>query len=85
MLNLNVTPCNVNMHVAEHDTISMDIDKNVNSVYPDSYEGIYTVIPSREQQILRTGGLVADSNITIEPIPSNYGLITWNGSFIKVS
>lgn len=49
------------------------------------YSGEYTVTPSEQAQTLETGGHVLLSNITIEPIPSNYGLITWNGSVITVS
>lgn len=49
------------------------------------YEGAYTVTPTAETQTLQTNGLRMTDNITIEPIPSNYGLITWNGSTITVS
>lgn len=49
------------------------------------YSGATTVTPSSEAQTLETGGHVLLENITIEPIPSNYGLITWNGSTISVS
>lgn len=49
------------------------------------YTGEYTVTPSAETQTLETNGLRMTDNITINPIPSNYGLITWNGSTITVS
>ena len=49
------------------------------------YSGDYTVTPSAQAQTLETGGHVLLSNITVEAIPSNYGLITWNGSVITVS
>lgn len=49
------------------------------------YSGDYTVTPSAQAQTLETGGHVLLSNITVEAIPSNYGLITWNGSTITVS
>lgn len=51
----------------------------------EKYTGSYTVIPSRSKQILKTKNKISVDNITIEPIPKNYGLIEWNGSFIKVS
>ena len=51
----------------------------------DPYTGAYTVTPSADAQTLQTNGLRMTDNITIEPIPSNYGLITWNGSTITVS
>lgn len=50
-----------------------------------TYTGEYEVTPSQETQILNTSGLKATSNIVINPIPSNYGLITWNGSTLTVS
>ena len=49
------------------------------------YTGSYTVIPTSGEQILQTQGMSMTDNIVIEPIPSNYGLITWNGSFLTVS
>ena len=36
-------------------------------------------------QTLETDSLYMQGNITINPIPSNYGLITWNGSILTVS
>ena len=51
----------------------------------DPYTGEYTVTPSSEEQVLRTKNLRMTDDITINPIPSNYGLITWNGSVITVS
>lgn len=49
------------------------------------YEGPYTITPSQQTQTLSTEGMKATQNIVIEPIPSNYGLITWNGSTLTVS
>ena len=51
----------------------------------EQYHGPYTVTPSPEAQVLETGGLVLTRNLTVNPIPSNYGLITWDGSTITVS
>ena len=49
------------------------------------YEGETEVTPSDEAQVLLTSGLLMVDNITINPIPSNYGRIEWNGSIITVS
>lgn len=49
------------------------------------YEGPYEATPSRETQILQTAGLLLDGNITLDPIPQNYGLITYNGYELTVS
>ena len=55
-------------------------------VYPTvRYEGEYTVTPSTETQTLATNGKVLLDDITVNPIPNNYGLITWNGSVLTVS
>lgn len=54
-------------------------------VYPPAYSGAHEVTPSAETQVLETASLYMTSNITINPIPSNYGLITWDGSTLTVS
>lgn len=55
------------------------------AVLPPSYEGEYEVTPTQETQTLATDSLYMRGNITINPIPQNYGLITWNGSTLTVS
>lgn len=49
------------------------------------YDGPYRITPTTETQVLQTRNKLLDGEITIEPIPDNYGLITWNGSVITVS
>ena len=49
------------------------------------YTGPYDFIPSMELQTASTAGKSLSQDITVQPIPSNYGLITYNGSFIMVS
>ncbi len=50
-----------------------------------AYTGPTEVTPSLETQVLYTENKSVLSNITVNPIPSNYGLITWNGSTLTVS
>lgn len=50
-----------------------------------AYEGETTVTPTNETQTLRTKNLRMTDDIVVNPIPQNYGLITWNGSVITVS
>ena len=57
----------------------------VEKITGDDYEGEYTITPSAETQVLQTKDFVMNDNLTINPIPNNYGLITWNGSVITVS
>ena len=54
-------------------------------VLPPSYEGPYEVTPSSEEQVLNTDAFYMNGNITINPVPNNYGLITWDGSTLTVS
>lgn len=56
-----------------------------NAILPPSYEGPYEVTPGEEEQTLETNALYMSGDITIKPIPNNYGLITYDGSVITVS
>lgn len=51
----------------------------------DPYTGEYTITPSAEAQVLLTNNLRMTDDITINPIPNNYGLITWDGATLMVS
>lgn len=63
--------------------LSFDVGTIVDSSRP--YEGSYEITPSAAAQVLPTASLRMTDDLTINPIPSNYGLITWNGSTITVS
>lgn len=49
------------------------------------YTGPYEVTPTQHEQVLFSKDMVLRENVVVNPIPSNYGLITWNGVFINVS
>ena len=51
----------------------------------DEYEGPYQVTPTTTAQTLATRGLLSTADIVVNPIPSNYGLIQWNGAVLTVS
>lgn len=51
----------------------------------DPYTGPYTVTPTERAQTLRTNGKIMTNDVTIQPIPSNYGKISWNGVTLTVS
>lgn len=51
----------------------------------DYYQGDLEFTPTDATQIIATKDLVLGDDIVINPIPSNYGLITWNGRGILVS
>ena len=76
----------ISLGVSEsEEAISVSLGIAVNTVAGEHYTGETDFTPSAEAQTIRTAGLIMDSDIIVEPIPSNYGLITWNGSFIRVS
>jgi len=54
------------------------------STYPD-YAGEYEFTPSSTPQTISTRDMVVHGDIVIDPIPNNYGLITWDGTTITVS
>lgn len=62
-----------------------EIAATIRIVDPEYYEGETTFTPSASAQVIPTRNLVMTEDITIEPIPSNYGKITWNGSYLTVS
>lgn len=49
------------------------------------YSGKYQFTPSASAQVIRIKDKTATKDIVIEPIPSNYGLVTYNGSFLTIS
>lgn len=54
-------------------------------IFPEQYTGPLTITPGPQEQRLVTAELVVPEDIIIEPIPSNYGLISWDGAIITVS
>lgn len=75
------------MDVAGNDGYEVNTDSKIviNKIGSDPYEGEYVITPSGAMQILEIKNKTAAQNITIQPIPQNYGLITWNGSILTVS
>ena len=75
----------VNLGVLEPQSVALDMTVGVYAQIGEHYHGAYEVTPSSEAQVLDTDTLILDGNITINPIPNNYGLISWDGSTITVS
>ena len=52
----------------------------------ETYDGAYEVTPqARSDVILDTSGKLMTDEVIIKAIPSNYGLITWDGFTLTVS
>lgn len=65
--------------------IPAEIGVAYSMVSGDWYDGPYEVDPAQETQVLETYGKLMSENVTVNPIPQNYGLITWDGSVLTVS
>lgn len=63
---------------------SVDGGLTIPATVARKYTGDYSVIPNDNQQVLETEGLMLTENIVIEPVPSYYGRILWDGSVITV-
>lgn len=49
-----------------------------------AYTGEYTITPSSETQVIPIANYIATSNIIVNPVPQNYGLVIWNGSYLTI-
>lgn len=69
--------------IGERATITGMIDTGMADI--QQYSGSLVITPTQSTQVLPTRGLSMADNLTINPIPSNYGKIAWNGSTLTVS
>lgn len=51
----------------------------------DYYEGSYEATPTNRAQTIQVIGKTMMHDFVVNPIPSNYGLITWDGATLTVS
>lgn len=49
------------------------------------YTERYEATPTNEVQVFHTKGLTMNKNFIVNPIPSNYGFVTYNGSTITIT
>lgn len=85
-ININIRSSKVNTSINSSNmdiNVGSSIAREVIDTYP--YEGEYIINPNTETQILETKNLRMLKDVVINPIPNNYGLITWNGSFLMIS
>lgn len=50
-----------------------------------AYTGPINITPSENTQVLQTADKTVLQNIVIGSIPSNYGLITWDGTKLTIT
>ena len=79
-------PPSARIRVREDGPVEVGVDQH-SPVVPsvDEYGGPYEVTPTEAAQTLATANLLMARDLTIAPIPGNYGLITYNGTSIRVS
>lgn len=85
-MEVNTDTIEVSMSVAsDTETIGMTLGAEyvVSKAIP--YEGSYEFTPSEQAQTIEIADKKALHDILINPIPSNYGLITWDGTKLTVS
>lgn len=65
-------------------TVPVDVGQTVPApvIY---YGGEYEVTPSTEPIVISTRQKYLSENITVNPIPHNYGLVSWNGLGLRIS
>ena len=73
----------VPLHVTGGGTVPLHVGGGGQSAPP--YPGPYEVTPSQAPTVLQTAGKRMTEDVTVGAIPSNYGLIEWNGSRLRVS
>ncbi len=77
MIPFTITDTSVNIEAV--------IDVAINAVSANPYLGPYQWTPTQSRQTIPIRNKMATSDIIINPIPENYGLITWNGVTLTVS
>lgn len=79
--------CGVTLTVTEPDEVAFSAAEYIPVHVSDApeYDGPYEVSAARWAQVLPTAGHLMTSDLTVRPVPSNYGLITWDGSVLTVS
>jgi len=84
---VSFTEISTDFPVTFSDEAEFDIafDEGMEPMPVRPYRGSYEVAPSRETQTLDTEGFLLTAPVVVHPIPSCYGLITYNGFEILVS
>lgn len=75
----------VTLTVQDSDSAALEVGGSMYAVGPPLYPGPYEFTPTQSTQVVEIDGKRADRDVIINPIPSNYGLITWDGSVLTVS
>lgn len=83
-IKLKVETNEVKLKIAGSDSVKVTAHEGI-PIYPSPYSGTIDITPTEEAQTIPTSGYMMQTDIVVEPIPSNYGLITWDGTTLTVS
>lgn len=75
----------IKLTVNTNDTAVLKAEPHIVIDTTTPYDGPYEFTPSQSVQTVSIANKRALADITINPIPSYYGLITWDGSTLTVS
>ena len=75
----------VSLSVAGTESVGLTAEPHIVVDRSIIYDGAYEWTPTQSTQTIEIANKKALDNIKINPIPQNYGLITWNGSTLTVS
>lgn len=74
-----------NLGFAEEASFCIGFESGMAPMPCTPFEGPYEVTPTRETQIVPAAGKLMLEPLVVNPIPQNYGLITYSGFEITVS
>ena len=75
------------LEVTDGAGVEFGTDEHLRVAYTElpDYDGPYEVVPASDAITLPTSARALWRDVTIAPIPSNYGLITYSGGVLTVS
>lgn len=80
-----VSNVQVPMTVSVQPEIAMSVGMKYEVNTHETYHGEYEFTPAEEPQVIEAADKIMERNIVINPIPSNYGRISYNGAVLTVS
>ena len=84
-ITLDIDSLDAALSLETDDELTLSVEGGYVGGSEREYRGSYYVRPAPVEQVLETTGKVMAHDVVIGAIPSNYGLITWNGSTLMVS
>lgn len=75
----------VHLRITGGESVDLSIGAESYTVITPEYDGEWHFTPCTHEIIAPTNGYKMTHDFVVDPIPSNYGLITYDGSVITVS